>query len=234
MKFRRNLQTIDWSEIKLVVFDVDGTLYDQHALRMRMVRDMLLHTILRQDLGVMSVIKTYRRIRERLGDTEVFDFESHLIAETVATTGFSEEKVLAIVHEWIEQRPLPYLLSCRYPGLTELFAGLKRSGKIIGVFSDYPAHQKLSALNLAADYIASAQDDCIRLLKPHPKGLEFLISKAGFTAAETVLIGDRIERDGIAAQRAGVRCLIRSSKPKQEWQTFVRFDDHLFAPLLSD
>lgn len=29
MKFRKNLQSIDWSEIKLVVFDVDGTLYGQ-------------------------------------------------------------------------------------------------------------------------------------------------------------------------------------------------------------
>ncbi len=182
----------------------------------------------------MSVIKTYRHIRERLGDAEVFDFESQLIAETVATTSFSEEKVLMIVNEWIEQRTLPYLMSCRFPGLTELFAGLKRSGKLIGVFSDYPAHQKLAALGLAGDYVVSAQDDCIRLLKPHPKGIEFLMSEAGFTAAETVLIGGRIERDGIAAQRAGPRCLIRSSKPKQEWQTFVRFDNPLFALLLSD
>jgi len=45
MNFRKNLQPIDWSEIKLVVFDVDGTLYDQHALRMQMVRDMLLNAI---------------------------------------------------------------------------------------------------------------------------------------------------------------------------------------------
>ena len=234
MNFRKNLQPIDWSEIKLVVFDVDGTLYDQHALRMRMVRDMLLHAILRRDLGFLFVIKTYRHIRERLGDAEVFDFESHLIAETVETTGFSEEKVLTIVNEWIEERPLLYLMSCRFPSLTELFAGLKRSGKIIGVFSNYPAHQKLVALGLAADYVVSAQDDSIRLLKPHPKGLEFLMSKAGLTAPETLLIGDRTERDGFAAHRAGVQCLIRSPNPRNEWQTFTRFDDPIFSPLLSD
>lgn len=234
MKFRKNLQPIDWNEIKLVVFDVDGTLYNQRTLRMLMARDILIHAILRRDLGFLSVIKTYRRIRERLGEAEVFDFESQLIAETIATTGFSEEKVLAIVNEWIEQRPLPYLISCRIPGLTELFTGLKRSGKIIGVFSDYPAHQKLVALDLAADYIVSAQDDCIRLLKPHPKGLELLMSEAGLTAAQTLLIGDRTERDGIAAHRAGIQCLIRSPRPKPGWQTFVNYNDPLFSPLLPD
>ncbi len=34
MTLRKNLQPIDWNGIKLVVFDVDGTLYDQRALRM--------------------------------------------------------------------------------------------------------------------------------------------------------------------------------------------------------
>jgi len=118
--------------------------------------------------------------------------------------------------------------------LTELFSGLKQSDKKIGIFSDYPAHQKIAALGLAADHIVSAQDDCVKLLKPNPKGLEYLMSEAGVTANETVMIGDRTERDGLAAHRAGVRCLIRSKKPKKGWQTFTRFDDPIFLPLLLD
>lgn len=234
MTHRSNLHPIDWSGIELVVFDVDGTLYDQQALKIRLARDMVFHAILDRDLSFLSVIRTYRRIRERLGEEEVGNFQSVLIAQTVASTGCTEEKVLDIVAEWIEQRPLPYLKACRYPGLAELFAGLKRCGKTIGIFSDYPGRAKLAALGLAADFIVSAQDDGIGLLKPHPRGLEFLMTEAGACAATTVLIGDRSERDGLAAQRAGVRCLIRSSKPKQDCQTFARYDDPLFTPLLSD
>jgi FMN phosphatase YigB (HAD superfamily) len=56
-------------------------------------------------------------------------------------------------------------------------------------------------------------DDGIRFLKPQTRGLEFLIAIAGVKADATVLIGDCKERDGLVAQRAGVRALIRSSKP---------------------
>jgi len=34
----------DWGNIRLVVFDVDGTLYDQRGLRLCMLREMLLES----------------------------------------------------------------------------------------------------------------------------------------------------------------------------------------------
>ena len=48
----------------------------------------------------------------------------------------------------------------------------------------------------------------------------------------TVLIGDRADRDGAAARRAGAWPLIRSVKAVEGWQTFARFDDPLFANFL--
>lgn len=229
----QNINPLNWDKIDLVVFDVDGTLYDQRPLRMRMARDMLLHTLSDRNLNVISVVKTYRRIRERLGEEEVVNFDTQLIEQTATSTNNSEATVLAIINDWIEHRPLPYLMACRYPRLNELFAGLKRNGKKIGVFSDYPAREKLAALGLSADFIVSAQDNGIRRLKPHPLGLEFLMQQAGATPETTLMIGDRIERDGLAAYRAKTHCLIRSAKPIQGWQTFARFDNLLFAPLLS-
>lgn len=35
---------LDWDRLHLVVFDVDGTLYRQRPLRLRMARDLLFHT----------------------------------------------------------------------------------------------------------------------------------------------------------------------------------------------
>jgi hypothetical protein len=55
---------------------------------------------------------------------------------------------------------------------------------------------------------------------------------AGVAPGETVLIGDRTDRDGAAAGRAGARPLIRSAKAVEGWQTFPRFDDSLFANFL--
>jgi FMN phosphatase YigB (HAD superfamily) len=222
----------DWDGISFVVFDVDGTLYKQRSLRLRMARDVLLYTLLRGDLNVISVLTKYRRLRERLGSAEVPDFEPILIAQTALGTANSAAAVRAIVSEWIEQRPLCYLHDCLYPGLSELFAGLRRKGKAIGVLSDYPVEPKLAALGLSADHVVSATDEGVGVLKPHPRGLELLISAAGAKAHQTMLIGDRADRDGLAAQRAGALALIRSSRPMEAWRTFKSFDDPVFAPLL--
>jgi putative hydrolase of the HAD superfamily len=223
---------LDWDNVHLVVFDVDGTLYRQRPLRIKMARDILLHTLLKRDLNVVAVLARYRRIRERLGDEEAIDFERALIAQTAAATANSPDQVRAIVSEWVERRPLKYLAACRYPGLPQLFAGLRRSGKSIGILSDYPAEAKLEELGLTANYVAFAGDEGIGVLKPHPRGLESLIATAGVKPQQTLLIGDRADRDGIVARRAGAQALIRSSKPIEGWRTFAKFDDALFSPFL--
>jgi len=107
-----------------------------------------------------------------------------------------------------------------------------RAAKLIGVVSDYPASAKLAAMGLAADHVVWAGESDVGILKPHPRGLQRLMTRAGVSASETVLVGDRVERDGAAARRAGSRCLIRSRKPRQGWETFAAYDDSPFAAIL--
>jgi putative hydrolase of the HAD superfamily len=228
-----NHEPFDWTCIDLVAFDVDGTLYDQRSLRLRVLAEMIPHAVYNRHLRIMPIIRTYRRLREQFGDEEVADFEPKLVSETASSVGCSKDVVESIVAEWIERRPLRHLSACRYPGLRELFAGLRRSGKTIGVLSDYPARKKLLALGLDADVVVCAGDEEVGQLKPHPRGLEVLMTRTGVTGPRTVLIGDRIERDGFAARRAGAKCLIRCRKPKAAWVTFDRYDAPLFAPFLA-
>ena len=232
MILERRLGASDWDGIRLVVFDMDGTLYSQARLRVRMTRDMLLHTVSTRSLDTIAVIRAYRRIREHLSELEVPDFETALVAETAAATGRSAHDVRSIVDEWIERRPLPYLAACRYPGLVELFAGLRLRGKTIGILSDYPARAKLAALGLDADHVVCAGDEGIGLLKPNPHGLQAMMEAARATPLQTVLIGDRADRDGAAAKRAGAWPLIKSDKPMKDWQTFATFDDAIFRGFL--
>ena len=224
---------LGWDRVGLVVFDMDGTLYRQRPLRIRMARDLALHTLLKRDVTAIAVLARYRRIRERLGDEQVIDFEHALISQTADATANSPDDVRSIVSEWIEQRPLTYLAACRYPGVPQLFAGLRRSGRSIGILSDYPAKAKLEALGLAAEHVVCAGDEGIGCLKPHPKGLAFLIAAAGAKPEETLVIGDRVDRDGLVARRVGAQALIRSSSPIEGWQTFASFDDAVFAPVLA-
>jgi HAD superfamily hydrolase (TIGR01549 family) len=222
---------LNWDDIRLVAFDVDGTLYDQRGLRLCMLREMLIFSVQERSVGFIQILRAYRRIREQLGDSLQEDFEGALASRTAAAVGCSEQLVRATAEEWLEQRPLRHLGRYRYPHLPELFERLRNHGKTIGIFSDYPARRKVEALGLSADVIVSAGDADVGVLKPHPKGLHVLMSRAASSPAETVLIGDRPERDGLAARGANVRALIRSRKPISGWDTFEGYNDPVFAAI---
>ncbi|MFA5956110.1 HAD family hydrolase [Hyphomicrobium sp.] len=224
-------ESIDWDTVRLVVFDVDGTLYDQRAMRLRMLSEIVGDVARTRSLATLRVLRTYRKLRERLGDAEIDGFDNVLVAQTAMANKIDPDKVRTIVAEWMERRPLAHIRACRYPNIAELFSALKLKRKSIGIFSDYPARDKLSAMELGADYVVAASDANVGILKPHPRGLQLLMTTAGVTPDETILVGDRIERDGEAARRVGVRALIRSDRPLDGWLRFSKFSDALFAPL---
>jgi putative hydrolase of the HAD superfamily len=218
---------MDWNAITLVVFDVDGTLYDQRRLRLKMAHELLLHALRTRSLRIPRMLAHYRQLREQLAHDEVRDFEPVLLAQTASRCGLPPATVAALVAEWLEQRPLPHLPACRYDGLPELFQRLRARGKCIAILSDYAAQSKLRAIGLAADIIVCAGDAGI--LKPHPRGLQQVMALAGAAPGATVMVGDRPERDGAAARRSGAHALIKSVHPLEGWQTFATYRDPLFT-----
>ncbi|RXT19627.1 haloacid dehalogenase [Rhizobium leguminosarum] len=227
-------RNVDWGSIRFVVFDVDGTLYNQRRLRLRMAGELLADAVARGSLINLRVLRAYRSLREATGKEEIDDFQANLMARVVARTGQPAEKIEAVVSEWIVRRPLAYIASCRYDGLVELFTGLRRQNKAIGIYSDYPADEKLQRMTLSADYVLASTDPGVGILKPHPRGLQMLMQRAGVGPGQTVLIGDRPERDGLAARRAGVLPLIRSERPLEGWLTFSTYSDPVFAALRAE
>lgn len=222
----------DWADIRLVAFDVDGTLYRQRPLRLRMARDLLWHSVRQRDRKALTVLSAYRRLREGAAEHGTRDFEPALIAATAAHGGCSPDDVRRIAAEWIDERPLAYLRRCRYRGVGELMAGIRASGRIVGVLSDYPVAAKLHAMGLRADHAVSAIDADVRVLKPDATGLRVLMANAGVEPRQTVLIGDRAERDGLAARAAGANALLRAASPIPGWPCFRRYDDAVFGALL--
>ena len=227
----------DWTTIDLVVFDVDGTLYDQRQLRLGMLRQLISHAWLTRSLDTLLTLRTFRRVREalgeRVGEQAGADFMALQYAQTASRHGITSAAVRALTDEWMEQRPLPLLAACRYAYVAEVFAGLRASGKRIAAFSDYPAVAKLAALGLRADVVVCATDAGIARLKPDPAGLLAILRQTGVAPARALMIGDRFDRDAAAAARAGMRALIRSRRPQARWATFRGYDDAVFQPLLA-
>ena len=228
---------LDWATIDLVVFDVDGTLYNQRKLQLGMLRQLLGHAWQSRSLDTLLTLRTFRRVREALGelddDQAGADFMTLQYAQTASRHGTTPAAVRALTDEWMEQRPLPLLAACRYAHVAEVFAGLRAAGKRVAAFSDYPAVAKLAALGLRADVVVCATDPGIARLKPDPAGLLAILKQTGVAPERALMIGDRFDRDAAAAARAGMRALIRSRRPQARWATFRGYDDAVFQPLLA-
>ena len=224
-------RAIDWSSIRLVVFDLDGTLYEQRPVRLGMARDLLLHSLKARSLAELRLVSAYRKLREELAEGGAPDFMHELHQALGSRHKLPPHEVAATAEEWLERRPLRHLRAARIAGAAELFEALRRSGRMVGVWSDYPVRDKLASLGLTADHVCAATDGDIGRLKPDPTGLLALLARAGVVPGEALMIGDRPERDGEAARRAGVRFVLRAGKPVAGHLQAADYHDPLFAGL---
>ena len=85
----------------------------------------------------------------------------------------------------------PWIDRLKAAGITVMILSNNRSGKRVNEF----CHQ------LGIDYVGHAQ-------KPLPKGLRRAMGKAGVTAGETAMLGDKLLTDVLAANLSGVTALM--------------------------
>lgn len=205
---------IEWQRLRLVVFDIDGTLYDQRCLRRKMLLSLALYCLRHPSQArILPRISVYRRCREELAEEEAETVSSLQYRRPAEKLGLDPREIQQVVEDWMLRRPLPHLLSCRYAKVADFMSALTQRGISIGVLSDYPAPDKLRALELTAEWMVSAVDPEVDRLKPHPQGLLRIMKLTGVDRDQALLIGDRDDRDGECARRAGVAYLIRSSDP---------------------
>lgn len=202
------------SRLKAIVFDVDGTLYDQTRVRIAMARRLLAFTLRHPSAGLQSIriLREFRRAQERLRhvSTDSAEVAAAQEAETVARTGASLHVVRHCVKRWMELEPLDLLRRARRDGVVETMVAARARGLKLGIVSDYPADAKIGALHLhhTFDTIVCAQDQDVQRFKPDPRGLLVAIARLGSTPRETLYVGDRPEVDAVAAARAGVASVI--------------------------
>jgi phosphoglycolate phosphatase/putative hydrolase of the HAD superfamily len=215
-----------WHKFKAVIFDVDGTLYDQKKLRRKIFFRLLgyysLHSWKLRDL---KILMDFRRLREKNIYTTDTNIREAQYLWAAKATGVSPQRVRELVNKWIYQIPLPYLSSCSFSGVKEFFSALQQQGILTVIFSDYPAEEKISALGLSNCLFFCSTDREIDCFKPNPKGLEVIVDKLGISIKQCLLIGDRKDRDGECARRAGMDYLIKENKKSGKNYSFSSYQE---------
>jgi FMN phosphatase YigB (HAD superfamily) len=196
-----------------VLFDLDGTLYDQRPMRLLMAAELLTLPFRRPFRARQDVrgLAAYRREQEtqRLAGASAPMVGTQL-ERAAERVGLSASELAPIVDEWMFVRPLKYMRLCRAGRLLELLTLLRESGVGLGLLSDYPAAAKLRALGVDELFspVLCTTDAEIGFLKPHPRGFLRAAESWRLDPGEVLVVGDRVDADAAGAAAAGMPCVI--------------------------
>jgi len=216
-----------FSDYQIYIFDLDGTLYDQPRLRKTMVLRLLSYYACHPfSLKELFLLQEFRKVKDRwtiktedLGDETNSDsgigsVDYSICKHISEAKGISAEKITGIVKKWIYDNPVSALADARDDELVDIINRIRKSGKKVLVWSDYPVEDKLKALNVVTDHNYSSAEDIIGQLKPSAKGLEVIAQDFHADASSMIMIGDRMEKDGMAAKSFGCDYIILPRKIK--------------------
>lgn len=210
-------------DYKAVIFDLDGTLYYQKTFRKRMfiylLKHMLTHPSGVKDILLIKKYREYRENWEKYENTGSYSEGANLNRrqyEAVAKAKkVSPERVEKAVSFFMLEAPLKFLPEYRDEILFELINKLHREDVKVVVYSDYPVKDKLNALGIKADEVFTSADENIGCMKPDPRGIRSILEMLGLNADEAIMIGDRYEKDGLAAEKNQVDYIILPSSKKE-------------------
>jgi HAD superfamily hydrolase (TIGR01549 family) len=193
------------SDPRAWLVDLDGTLYHATPVKLAMALELAF-----AGLRVAPLLRRFRAEHERLRDARD-EAAGDPFARQLAGAAFALRVEAATLHgvveEWMIERPGKWLRLARRRGFLAELASFRAAGGKSALVSDYPARRKLSALGAAALFdaiVASGEPGGPRALKPSPEGYLAAATLLGVTAAECLVIGDRLDADGEAARRAGM------------------------------
>lgn len=189
--------------VKSVVFDLDGTLYDNKGLPMKLILG---------DIWNMFVLSAERKARKVIMGkdfgSEKAVFDALFLEMTKVKNNMTPEKA----RRWYEERYMPLQVSVlrmyfqARPLVVELLEALKARNLKVILYSDYGcAAEKLQALGIPVDLfdaIVSAPE--LGGLKPCRQSMERLMSQYDLQPETMLYVGDREDTDGESSRPFGI------------------------------
>lgn len=217
-----NIRKEKLTQYKAVIFDLDGTLYYQKPFRIRMIK-WLAGYIIKHPSSIkdMFIIKKYRKVRENWEQYDTMetdsaqDFDRRQYAYVADKMRVSPKRVQRTIEFFMLETPLRLLADYRDEVLADVIKVLHEHKITIVIYSDYPVQDKLKALKIEADAHYTAADSRIDCMKPNPKGIRVILKEQGLLNTEALMIGDRYEKDGLAAKANDVDFIIVSKSKKE-------------------
>lgn len=213
---------------ELIIFDLDGTLYDQTKLRRLLMLKLFFRFITFRfsllDFRIITCFRNQRENKKAYVSTRLQEEQYEWCADILKLPA---DRIRKCIETYMYNFPLSFLNRMKYEGIHEFFTMINQKQSKIIVYSDYPVEEKLKVLGLSADAVFCSTQSSINQFKPSLKALRLICSEMKCDPKRALFIGDREDTDGEGARLAGIPFVLVDRKKARKGIFYSNLADQL-------
>ncbi|MHB9293285.1 putative hydrolase of the HAD superfamily [Hollandina sp. SP2] len=192
-----------------IAFDLDGTLYPNYQLYMRLIPFIFKEHRLLRALGKARDILRAEAQGQQIGEGSFYTRQARLMGDILhldpETVQQQVEKLIYRGWEPLFKKITPY------PQVRETLLGLREKGIKLGLLSDFPPEVKLENLKLAGLWDRVLCSEQVGRLKPDPAPFLELAKQLDTPADRILYAGNSVSYDIIGAKKVGMKAALIAS-----------------------
>jgi len=198
--------------INAVAFDLDGTLYPNYRLNMRLLPFAFRHwrfllafsktrNIIRREQAAQAAL-----VSQQASWPDFYERQAQITADQLKERKEEiREKIDRLIYRGWERFFLKIKL---FPHVKEVLGELRAAGLKLGLLSDFPPETKLEYLGLAGVWDTVLCTEIIGALKPAVKPFEELAKALACQPGQILYVGNNNRYDVEGAKRAGMKAAL--------------------------
>jgi len=197
--------------IKAVAFDLDGTLYPNYRLNIRLIPFFFKQWRLLTAFGkTRGIIRRRQKQFPAIFEQEFYDYQAQITANLLKKPPeIIKEKIDSLIYRgWA-----PFFNKIKmFPHVTGVLDELKAAGFKLGLLSDFPPHTKLENLGIPHYWDIVHCSENSGALKPSGRPFKKLSEALGCLPEQILYVGNSRPYDIEGAKQAGMKTALKTSR----------------------
>jgi len=191
------------NDIEGVAFDLDGTLYPNYSLNIKLIPFILKEGRFLAAFGKARNIIRKEQENSILPQGGFYEHQAEVVAKIL---NVSQEKIKEKIELLIYKGWEPHFKTVKlFKRAVETLTGLREAGYKLGLLSDFPPETKLEYLKISGFWDAVLCSEHCGALKPHPLSFTQIASAMSLLPEKILYVGNSHPYDVIGANRAGMK-----------------------------
>jgi len=193
--------------ISAAAFDLDGTLYPNYSLNIRLLPFLFRHWRLLLAFGRARDIIRREQAQAALSPLpDFYERQAQLVANQLKA---GKEEIRERIDRLIYRGWEPFFRKIKlFPHVKEVLGEMKAAGLKLGLLSDFPPDTKLEYLGLSGFWDTALCTESIGALKPDVRPFEELAKALNCEPEQIIYVGNSSRYDVEGAKRAGMKAAL--------------------------